>query len=105
MPARWTFAFASGRSTGSGPVSCRPCWCMRTCWRSATRVAWRSPPFCAVTSSIDSSSVAELQPLAALLAAWRDSVGDQPVLLVGAAARDLLLVHVHRVAVFRATED
>jgi predicted nucleotidyltransferase len=43
--------------------------------------------------------------LAALLAAWRDNVGDQSVLLVGAAARDLLLVHVHRVAVFRATED
>jgi hypothetical protein len=57
------------------------------------------------TSPIDLSDRAALQPLARLLAAVRQGAGDAPVLLVGAAARDVLLVHVHGVPLLRATED
>jgi predicted nucleotidyltransferase len=35
----------------------------------------------------------------------RKAAGDAPLLLIGAAARDLLLVHAHGVPVERATED
>lgn len=56
-------------------------------------------------SLIDLSDRALLKPLARLLSAVREAAGATPVLLVGAAARDLLLVHVHRVDVQRATED
>jgi hypothetical protein len=43
-------------------------------------------------SSLDLSDRAALGPLARLLSAVRRAAGDTPVLLVGAAARDLLLV-------------
>lgn len=56
-------------------------------------------------SSLDLSDRAVLGPLARLLSAVRRAAGDTPVLLVGAAARDLLLVHAHGVEVQRATED
>lgn len=56
-------------------------------------------------SSLDLSDRAVLGPLARLLSAVRQAVRDTPVLLVGAAARDLLLVHAHGVEVQRATED
>jgi len=44
-------------------------------------------------SSLDLSDRAVLGSLARLLSAVRRAAGDTPVLLVGAAARDLLLVH------------
>ena len=56
-------------------------------------------------SSLDLSDRAVLAPLARLLSGVRQEAGDTPLLLVGAAARDLLLVHVHGVEVQRATED
>ena len=56
-------------------------------------------------SSLDLSDRAVLGPLARLLSAVRQAAGETPVLLVGAAARDLLLVHAHGVEVQRATED
>jgi predicted nucleotidyltransferase len=56
-------------------------------------------------SSLDLSDRAVLGPLARLLSAVHRAAGDAPVLLVGAAARDLLLVHAHGVEVQRATED
>jgi predicted nucleotidyltransferase len=43
--------------------------------------------------------------LAELLAAVRAAAGDAPLLLIGAAARDLLLVHAHGIHPARATED
>jgi hypothetical protein len=52
---------------------------------------------CVATLPIDLSDRAALQPLARLLAAVRQGAEDTPVLLVGAAARDVLLVHLHGV--------
>jgi len=54
--------------------------------------------------SIDLSDRTALAPLGRLLSAV-GRVADTPILLLGAAARDLLLVHVHGVDVRRATED
>lgn len=54
---------------------------------------------------IDLTDRPVLKPLSSLLAAVRDAAGETPVLLIGAAARDLHLVHVHGIEVFRATED
>lgn len=55
--------------------------------------------------SIDLSDRTALAPLGRLLSAVGRVAAESPVLLLGAAARDLLLVHVHGVAVHRATED
>jgi predicted nucleotidyltransferase len=64
------------------------------------------PHNCSVAnSSLDLSDRAVLGSLARLFSAVRRAVGDTPILLVGAAARDLLLVHAHGVEVQRATED
>jgi predicted nucleotidyltransferase len=57
------------------------------------------------SSSLDLSDRAVLGSLARLLSAVRRAAGDTPLLLVGAAAHDLLLVHVHGVEAQRATED
>lgn len=56
-------------------------------------------------SSLDLSDRALLGPLARLVSAVRLVVGDTPLLLVGAGARDLLLVHAHGIEAQRATED
>jgi predicted nucleotidyltransferase len=56
-------------------------------------------------SSLDFADRAALQPLARLLSAVRKAIGDIPLVLVGAAARDVLLVHAHGVEPQRATED
>ena len=56
-------------------------------------------------SSLDLTDRPVLEPLALLLAAVAHIADKTPVLVLGAAARDLLLVHVHGVAVYRATED
>jgi predicted nucleotidyltransferase len=56
-------------------------------------------------SSLDLSDRAVLGSLARLLSAVRKAAGETPLLLVGAAARDLLLVHAHGVDLQRATED
>jgi predicted nucleotidyltransferase len=56
-------------------------------------------------SSRDLSDRAVLRPLAELLAAVRAAAGDAPLLLIGAAARDLLLVHAQGIRAARATED
>jgi len=56
-------------------------------------------------SSLDLSDRAVLGSLAQLLAAVRKVADDTPLLLVGAAARDILLVHAHGIAMQRATED
>ena len=56
-------------------------------------------------SSLDLSDRAVLVPLAELLAAVRAAAGKTPLLLIGAAARDLLLVHGHGLNAERATED
>jgi predicted nucleotidyltransferase len=55
--------------------------------------------------SLDLSDRAVLRPLAELLAAVRAAAGDASLLLIGAAARDLLLVHAHGIHPARATED
>jgi hypothetical protein len=56
-------------------------------------------------SSLDLSDRAVLGPLAELLAAVRSAAGKTSLLLIGAAARDLLLVHAHGIDPVRATED
>jgi predicted nucleotidyltransferase len=56
-------------------------------------------------SSLDLADCAALQPLARLLSAVRKATGDTPLVLVGADARDVLLVHAHGVEPQRATED
>lgn len=56
-------------------------------------------------SSLDLSDRTVLGPLAELLAAVRAAAGDASLLLIGAAARDLLLVHAHGIHPERATED
>ncbi len=56
-------------------------------------------------SLLDLTDRPVLEPLALLLAAVGHTAGETRVLVLGAAARDLLLVHVHGVAVYRATED
>lgn len=56
-------------------------------------------------SSLDLADRAALQPLARLLSAVRKAIGDIPLVLVGAAARDVLLVHAHGLEPQRATED
>lgn len=56
-------------------------------------------------SSLDLSERAALAALGELVAAVRRAAGDTPILLVGAAARDLLLVHAHGFEAQRATED
>lgn len=56
-------------------------------------------------SSLDLSDRAVLGPLAGLLSAVQQAAAATPLLLVGAAARDLLLVHAHGVEMQRATED
>src|SRR5260370_14790396 len=61
--------------------------------------------FSVATSSLDLSDRAVLGSLAQLLSAVRKAAGETPLLLVGAAARDLLLVHAHGVGLQRATED
>jgi predicted nucleotidyltransferase len=58
-----------------------------------------------IRSSLDLSDRAVLEPLARLISAVRLSAGATPILLVGATARDLLLVHAHGVDPQRATED
>jgi predicted nucleotidyltransferase len=54
---------------------------------------------------LDLSDRPALAPLARLLLALRRVAGDTPLLLVGAAARDLLLSHAHGIELQRATED
>jgi predicted nucleotidyltransferase len=56
-------------------------------------------------SSLDLSDRALLEPLAGLLAAVQRAAGETPFLLIGAAARDLLLVYAGGIAAQRATED
>ena len=56
-------------------------------------------------SSLDLSDRAVLGPLAQLLAAVRVAAGKTSLVLIGAAARDLLLVHAHGLDPERATED
>jgi predicted nucleotidyltransferase len=56
-------------------------------------------------SSLDLSDRGVLGPLAELLGAVRAAAGDAPLLLIGAAARDLLLVHAQGLNPERATED
>ena len=56
-------------------------------------------------SSLDLSDRAVLGALTRLLSAVRRAADDTPLLLVGAAARDILLVHAHGIAMQRATED
>jgi predicted nucleotidyltransferase len=56
-------------------------------------------------SSLDFTDRAVLRPLAQLLAAVQAAAGQTPFLLMGAGARDLLLVHAHGVNPQRATED
>jgi predicted nucleotidyltransferase len=56
-------------------------------------------------SSLDLSDRAVLGLLARLLSSVRRAADDTPLLLVGAAARDILLVHAHGIAMQRATED
>jgi predicted nucleotidyltransferase len=56
-------------------------------------------------SSPDLSDRAALGSLARLLSAVRRAADDTPLLLVGAAARDILLVHANGIAMHRATED
>jgi predicted nucleotidyltransferase len=56
-------------------------------------------------SSLDLSDRAVLGPLAELLASVRAAAGKTSLLLIGAAARDLLLVHAHGLDPERATED
>jgi predicted nucleotidyltransferase len=66
---------------------------------------WK-PQSCFVSDFlIELSDRTPLAPLGALMSAVSHVVGEVPVLLLGAAARDLLLVHVHGVEVHRATED
>lgn len=55
--------------------------------------------------SLDWADRKELEPLARLLALVRQVAGNTPLLLVGATARDLLLVHAHGIEPQRATED
>lgn len=56
-------------------------------------------------SSLDLSDRAALGSLARLVAAVRQAARETPLLLVGAAARDLLLAHAHGIELQRATED
>lgn len=56
-------------------------------------------------SSLDLSDRAVLGPLARLIAAVRTAASETPLLLVGAAARDLFLLHAHGIVLHRATED
>jgi predicted nucleotidyltransferase len=56
-------------------------------------------------SSLDLSDRALLEPLAGVLAAVQRAAGETPFLLIGAAARDLLLVYAGGIAAQRATED
>ncbi len=56
-------------------------------------------------SSLDLSDRAVLGSLARLLSSVRRAADDTPLLLVGAAARDILLVHAHGIVMQRATED
>jgi predicted nucleotidyltransferase len=56
-------------------------------------------------SSLDFSNHAVLMSLARLLAAVRAVAGETPFIVIGAGARDLLLVHGHGVDPQRATED
>ncbi len=56
-------------------------------------------------SSLDFSSRAVLVPLSRLLAGVRAVTGETPFIVMGAGARDLLLVHGHGVDPQRATED
>jgi predicted nucleotidyltransferase len=67
--------------------------------------ASRPPNFSVVHSLLDLSDRAVLVPLARLLSAVRRAARDTPILLVGAAARDLLLVHARGIDLQRATED
>ncbi len=61
---------------------------------------------CSVAASLlDLSDRPGLAPLASLLSAIRRTAGEASLLLVGAAARDLLLVHAHGIELRRATED
>jgi len=61
--------------------------------------------FSVAHSSLDLSDRAVLRPLAELLVAVGAAAGDAPLLLIGATARDLLLVHAHGIHAARATED
>ncbi len=58
-----------------------------------------------VNSSLDLSDREGLGPLVRLLGAVRKAASQTPLLLVGAAARDLVLVHGHGIDLQRATED
>jgi predicted nucleotidyltransferase len=57
------------------------------------------------SSSLDLSDRAVLGALSRLLGTVRKAAGETPLLLVGAGARDLLLVHGQGVDMHRATED
>lgn len=67
--------------------------------------ASRPPNSSVARSSLDLSDRAVLGPLSELLAGVRAGSGDGSLLLIGAAARDLLLVHAHAINPDRATED
>lgn len=64
--------------------------------------AWKPQIFSVANSSLDLSDRAVLGPLARLLSAVREVARETPLLLVGAAARDLLLVHAHGIDPQRA---
>jgi predicted nucleotidyltransferase len=54
---------------------------------------------------LDLSDRAVLEPLARVLVAVRRAAGQSPFVLIGAVARDLLLVHAGGIEAQRATED
>ena len=67
--------------------------------------ASKLPSSCVARSSLDLSDRRDLGGLARLVAVVRQAAGTTPILLVGAAARDLLLLHAHGIELQRATED
>jgi hypothetical protein len=79
----------------STPISSRP----------AMLVASRLRNSYVARSSLDLADRAVLRPLARLLLAVRKAAGDIPLLLVGATARDVLLVHAYGAEPQRSTED
>ena len=94
----WTFrpkSLASRRRFWSTPISSRP----------AMLVASKLRNSYVARSSLDLADRAALRPLARLVSAVRKATGTCPLVLVGAAARDVLLVHAYGAEPQRATED
>jgi hypothetical protein len=92
-------------TSGKRLASFRPSSSVPICSPSAKRAAWKPQRRSTSVTLLDFSERRELREIAQVLGAVQAAATGSPVMLVGAMARDLLLLHAHCIDTVRATND